>query len=491
MSKRIKTILWSAIALVVLIALALTLVLTAPAEEEASAPEVNIIELINENRSNVLSVHVVNPSDDYLVELVGEELWRIRDTMDLVQKTEMFDELITDIVIFSAMDIVEEDCANLSRYGLEEPKYSFELTMKDGTTYHYEIGAATADNNYYYVCEHGDNTVYYVPRASVSKIFLTRYSYLDTMILEGFNEEDATEFPHVSYVKIWNASNNVTMVLDEAEDGELGEHAIAQQSHLVMREPHFSLISIDKAEEPIYGTFGLYSTDIVKANITAEDLTEYGFDNPTATFEIVYNDIPVKLTLGAGFNEAEGYTAGAEVASTKIDSYFLIREGVDQIYVVDAADLPWIDIATKDMIAPTILLPNIRDIDAYEVTVDGVDYNIDIIPGEDIDDTGEYTATLNGKDVDMDSVRTYIQLVMMTSVQDLATVDLPDEPIISITYRYLDGAESVVKVYVMEDTTTYVTLDDKTTFLGRYGYVTKVIAESKDLAAGGEIDTEW
>lgn len=490
MSKRIKTILWSAIALVVLIALALTLVLTAPTEE-VSVPSVETIDLIKENRSDILSVHIVNPSDEYTVELVGEELWRVRDTMDLVQKAEMFDELITDMALLSATEIIEEDCQNLERYGLSEPKYSFLLKLNNGTEYYYNIGASTADNNSYYICENGKNTVYLVPRTAVSKIFLTRYSYLDTQVLETFDKNDATQFPHVSYVKIWNASNDVTLVLDEAKEGELGAHAVSQQSHLVLREPHFSLISIDKAEAPIFGTFGLTSSDIVKANITAEDLTKYGFDHPTATFEITYNDIPVKLTLGAGFNKTDGYTAGEAVQSTKIDSYFLIREGVDQIYTVRASDIPWIDVSTKDMISSTIILPNIIDVDSFEVVADGETYDIDIIPGAIADDSSDYTAKLNGKDVDMDSVRTYMQLVMMTSAQDLVTAEPSHDPMITVTYRYVGGGESVVKVYVEDDTTTYITLNDKTMFLGRYGYVTKVLAESKDLAAGNPVDTEW
>ena len=49
----------------------------------------------------------------------------------------------------------------------------------------------------------------------------------------------------------------------------------------------------------------------------------------------------------------------------------------------------------------------------------------------------------------------------------------------------------VVKVYVAEDTTTTVTLNDQTAFVGRSGFVNKVARESQNLAAGKAVDTEW
>ena len=76
MSKKIKTIIWSSVALVVLIALTVVLVLTAPSKNEdgTSTVSVNSIPLIREAYSDVESLHIKNQSDDYTIELVGEEL---------------------------------------------------------------------------------------------------------------------------------------------------------------------------------------------------------------------------------------------------------------------------------------------------------------------------------------------------------------------------------------------------------------------------------
>ena len=120
MSKKIKTIIWSGVALVVLIAVTIALVLTAPSQsgEGSSNVSVDTIALIRETYSDVESMHIKNQNDDYTIELVGEELWRIRDTMDLKQITYMYEQTLTYMSTFSAVEVIEEDCADLSRYGL-------------------------------------------------------------------------------------------------------------------------------------------------------------------------------------------------------------------------------------------------------------------------------------------------------------------------------------------------------------------------------------
>ena len=118
MSKKIKTIIWSGVALaLLLIAVTIALVLTAPSQsgEGSSNVSVDAIALIRETYSDVESMHIKNQNDDYTIELVGEELWRIRDTMDLKQITYMYEQTLTYMSTFSAVEVIEEDCADLCR----------------------------------------------------------------------------------------------------------------------------------------------------------------------------------------------------------------------------------------------------------------------------------------------------------------------------------------------------------------------------------------
>lgn len=493
MSKKIKTIIWSGVALVVLIAVTVVLVLTAPSQGEngSSTASVNSISLIKENYSDVESLHIKNQNDDYTIELVGEELWRIRDTMDLKQITYMYEQTLTYISTFSAVETIEENCADLSRYGLDDPQIIFESKYSNGNTYSFRIGLQTVDKSYYYLAKEGDNTVYTVAATSVASLLYTRYSYLDTEILESFDSDDSSAVPVINRVQITRPDLASPIVLDEAKDGELGETKI-QQSYLVMREPQFSLIAETYTEKVVYDNFGLKANGIVKANITDADRKTYGFDNPTARYEMTYDDnTTVVLTLGSGFNASAGFTEGERVAADKIDTYFLMREDVDQIYTVAASDIAWLKVQPKDLISSSVVFPNIVDLSGFDIQVNGEDYKIVFNPGKDASDSSDYTATLNGKDADMDNVRTYMQLIMLTSVQDISSEKPTGTPKLSITYHYRNGQTVVVRVYVAEDTTTIVTLNDQTVFVGRSGFVNKVAKESQNLAAGKAVDTEW
>lgn len=493
MSKKIKTIIWSSVALVVLIALTVVLVLTAPSKNEdgTSTVSVNSIPLIRETYSDVESLHIKNQSDDYTIELVGEELWRIRDTMNLKQVSYMYEQTLTNMSTFSATEIIEENCTDLSKYGLDDPQITFEIKYNNGNTYSFHIGLQTADKSCYYLVKEGDDTVYTVTATSVESLLYTRYSYLDTEILEGFDSDDSSTVPTINYVKISRPDLASPIVLDKAKDGELGETKV-QQSYLVMREPEFSLVDETSAESVIYDNFGLKANGIVKANITDEDRKTYGFDNPTARYEMTYDDnTTVVLTLGSGFNAAAGFTEGERVAADKIDTYFLIREDVDQIYTVAASDIGWLTVQAKDLISSSVVFPNIVDLTGFDVQIDGETYQVVIDPGKDVSDLNDYTATFNGKDANMDDVRNYMQLVMLTSVQDISSEKPIGTPKLTVTYHYRSGQTVVVKAYVAEDTTTIVTLNDQTAFVGRAGFVSKVAKESKNLAAGKAVDTEW
>lgn len=165
---------------------------------------------------------------------------------------------------------------------------------------------------------------------------------------------------------------------------------------------------------------------------------------------MTYDDnTTVVLTLGSGFNASAGFTEGEKVAADKIDTYFLIREDVDQIYTVAASDIGWLKVQAKDLISSSVIFPNIVDLNGFDVQVNGQTYQIAFDPGEDVSDSSDYTATLNGKDADMDAVRSYMQLVMLTSVQDVSTVKPTGVPkvddYLSLSERPDSGCEGLCR----------------------------------------------
>lgn len=492
MSKKIKALIFGGIAVVVLAAVAIVLVVTAPgSDEESSLASTDAIPLIDELSSDVDSLYVKNSTGEYTIETIGEDLWRIKDISDFKSLDYLYQQTLSNLCTFSALEVIEENCTDLDRYGLADPYISFVMKFTNGNTYSFHIGSKTADGENYYLIKDGETDVYLITATSITNLLLSKYSYLDTEIIPSFDEEDSEAVPYVNSVKISRPDLPYEIVMEEVEEGELGENPTSQ-SYLVMRQPQYARLDESKLQTLIFGNFGLAATDVVKANITDEDLTEYGFDNPTAVYEMTYDDnTTVKLTLGAGFNSADGYQKGQEVSASKIDSYYLIREDVDQIYVVSADSIEWEDVQPKDFISSTVVMPNILDIEGFDVNVKGQENKIVLTPGDDEDDSSTYTATLNGASVDMDQCRNYLQLLMLTNATDIYTGEIKGTEQLSITYHYKNGVTATVRFYVDEDNTTYITVNDTGKFIGRVGLINKVASETEKLKNGETVDIDW
>lgn len=491
MSKKIKALIFGGVAVVVLAAVAIVLTLTAPKSEESSLPSTNAFPLIDELYSDVESLHVKNATGEYTIENVGEDLFRVKDIADFKSLDYLYQQTLSNLCTFSALEVIEEDCADLSRYGLAEPAISFTMKFTNGNVYSYHIGSSTADKEKYYLSKDGESDVYLVTSTAVTNLWLSQYAYLDPEIIEGFDENDAEAVPKINHVTISRPDLPYDIVIEEAKDGELGEN-VSQQSYLVMRQPQFALLESSELQTLIFGNFGLSASDVVKANITAEDRTEYGFDNPTAVYEMTYdNNSTVKLTLGAGFNSEDGYEKGKKVDPSKIDRYFLIREDVDQIYVISADSIEWQSVQPKDMISSILVLPNIIDLSSVDVTVKGESHSLVLTPGKDENDSSDYTATLDGNAVDMDQSRTYLQLLMLTNATDIYTGEIKGTEQLTIVYHYKNGVTATVRVYVDETNAAYITLNDTSKFVGRAGLVNKVLSETQNLKNGKTVNLDW
>ncbi len=493
MSKKIKALIFGGAAVAVLTVIAIVLMVTAPkgADEESSFPSTNAIPLIDELYSDVESLTVKNETGEYTIENVGEDLFRIKDIADFKSLDHLYQKTLSGLCTFSALEVIEENCTDLARYGLAEPAISFTMKFTNGKSYSYHIGTATADKKSYYLKTDGETKVYLVASTAISNLLLSKYAYLDPEIIAGFDEKKQEEIPRINSATISRPDLPHDIVIEEAKDGELGEN-VSQQSYLVMRQPQFALLDEAKLQTLIFGNFGLSAVDIEKANITAEDRTKYGFDHPTAVYEMKYdNNSTVKLTLGAGFNSEDGYEKGKKVDASKIDRYFLIREDVDQIYVVSADSIEWQSVQPKDMISSIVVLPNIIDLSGIDITVKGESHSLVFKPGKDEDDSSDYTATLDGNTVDMDQSRSYLQLLMLTNATDVYKGDVKGSEQLSIVYRYKNGKAATVRVYVDESNAAYITLNDTSKFVGRTGFVNKVLTETQNLKNGKTVNLDW
>lgn len=498
MSKRIRTLVIGGAVLVVLAGLTVALLLWPAKEEEVlvESSSSTAITIASIESDQLQSAVIRNEEDEYTIELVGEKLWRIKDIQDFTANEGRYASTRNDLTTVTAMEIIEESCTDLSKYGLDSPAQEVNASFKDGTSYHIALGDVSPDGSRRYALrlDETNNTVYGLSSTALGSASLTRYDYLDTTIVRGITAEDGSAVqPVLNGVTITGNYLDTPIVIEEmtANDTDL----VSNMDALKMTSPVKSLLDMDWITKSISPLVGLTASAVVKANPTAEDLTAYGLAQPYMTIDLKYEKTSsCKLLIGAG-TDAEGNPAKF---AKDIVSYYVMKDGTDLVYAVAKESLPCAGAQPKDVLSTLITLPNIAIVDKVEVLLDGTNHVLEIIqtPNEDpekADDPNQnkYTFRLDGKEVKDDISRKFYQVLLGTSIQDVNTAKPTGSPTLTISYYQNTGRVDKVEFYVESDLTTIVALNGDASYIGRSGMVEKVRKELVNLQNGEMIDPDF
>lgn len=508
--KKLGLIIGAAIVIVLAGLVALLLLLPEDTGDTTSSgtSSSEVVTLIEEDVENLESVVIRNTEDEYTIESVGESIWRIKAIQDFTPVASKYDSTLEDVCSLRANKMVVENCEDLSQFGFDEPTASMELTFTNGNTYALTVGDLSPDGTYRYVIWTGESTVYAVSKSNISCLELTRYDYLDTSIIPTYTDEEGNEVtPTVNSVTLTRPDLNEPVILKQVDNAELqemgfaSENSVATQS-LVMTSPVNALISTtiypnndqNSAYDPIYDTFGLSGDAVVRANPSEEELAELGFDSPSATLEVHYNDsFSWTLIAGAGLDADGNPTDVAE----SIVSYYLMKEGLAEVFLVDAADIPWVTLNPKLLLSSVVTLPMINDVVKLEFAFDGGEVSdvLDITTIWTESDTSggepssENTFTFNGEPVEDGNARQLYQLVLNPSIQDINWDREPTgAPKLTVQFTLVDDTVIRFDVYIEDDLTTIVSLNGNNAYIGRSGYVDKVKREVQNMRDNGAVE---
>lgn len=494
MSKKVKTLIIGGIVLILLIGVLIILPILLKEDEpknDLSSDLSELVTLIEGNPYDVEYVHIVNETDDYVIDKQAEEVWGIDKIMDFVQTSYMYSETIAAASNLTAANTIEENSSDIGKFGLKNPSLTLEVKMKDKELFTLIAGDLSPDRALRYACIKGENTVYGFSANALARFYYSSTKYIDTVLVPGLDSDQLSDIPVINEMSVSRPDLEKPIILKEYEEGELSENAPMQAS-VYMSSPVRALISETPAQTYIYENFGIQAESIVKANPTEEEWKEYGFDQPTSEFSLRYNDTStVKVVTGKGVEcqheESEDLTGHQHV----IEYYYAKRDDINQIFLVRASALKWMNFNAKDIISSVILLPSIKDLASLDVTVNGEKNVIAFNRGEDPADVNSYTAALNGKEANVTDAKSYMNLCLNTAVQDLNTVIPTVAPKVTIQYNYLNGKKDVVDIYVLEDRSCIVALNGSPDFTGRAGFVDKLEKEMANLKNGKAVDIEW
>lgn len=154
MSKRNIILLVSLLAALAVVAVSIVLLLRNPPEEEG-----NELLLVSDiPYDSIQAMTITSESGVIRVERQGEG-WAAAGS-DMAVDSLTCEGMATYLSYVYAVAVVEEDAADPSRYGLDNPSLTAELTLADGSHLEFAFGLPTTDQTAVYFMKSGDASVY-------------------------------------------------------------------------------------------------------------------------------------------------------------------------------------------------------------------------------------------------------------------------------------------------------------------------------------------
>ncbi len=465
MKKQLRLIIIIVAAIAVL-ALALWGISLIPKQNDDISSGVNqTVEIFEVDKGKIQSIKIKNQRGEYTLISDGEGGFYEESIKGFPQYAAMVTSVVNASSKVTAKRLVEENCLELSKYGLDTPNTETLLTEKDGTTHALKIGDEAAGGGYYFTYN-GKNDVYTVSLVSVSALEYIPLDLIDIMLTDTLDEIYFEKIVLAGTVR----EEPITIV-----SMDKGDEDVTVLFSYDITSPGNTHLNMNIASTFLSQFSGMYAQTAVVLAPTEDQLREYGFDNPYST---------VTLT-----NEGREQT----VLVGKVDEdgmAYLMRSDRDIIYKVTAAAYDWIEKQYPELVSNIFLTPYIGDVN--EVVIEFGDENYTF--KTDYSDETDLTVTYKGAKQDPDNFKRLYQLLVTAYAEEYSVEKAQGSPVLTVTYNYKDGR--VDKLELFEATTdarkTVIVVNGKEMdFLMRYTFVERVKAAISDLFNGNQIITDW
>ena len=172
--------------------------------------------------------------------------------------------------------LIEENCTDLAKFGLDKPEATVEFTYESGNVRKFFIGDQTPSNSDYYVMADGKNTVYSASLSSLNNYLKPVKDFIDNTVLEQPADD---ETPRVDKLTIEREDLDYDIVLEYDKRSEDTYSGGTSSTHM-MTNPVEAFLSGDKSGTVITGMFGLYAKDIYSVHCKESDIAGAGLNEP-------------------------------------------------------------------------------------------------------------------------------------------------------------------------------------------------------------------
>lgn len=397
---------------------------------------------------NVTALSWTNDSGTF--SFTKDEAWVYDDDNAFPVDEEKINDLLEQFTSFAAAFAID-DVEDYAQYGLDEPICTIRITAGE-ESYTVELGDFSKMDEQRYISI-GDGRAYLVSHDPLDEF--------DAVLRDMILDDTIPEFDTAEQIE-FSGSENYTILRDED-----GKSICADDIYFTDGQP----LDTDNVDTLLSAIQSLSLTNYVSYNVTDEELTTFGLDDPELTIEMEYStrddDGNVEdsgtllLCISRNPEEVAAYEEAVEKDEDDLpDITCYVRVGQSQIvYEISQSVYDQLTAVSYDTLRhQKLFTADFDTVTSIDVALSGENYTFTYNPPEDKDDEdAEGTWTYNAEEFDVYDLKTALRAISASSFTDETptgqeeislTVHLDNEdfPTFTLTLYRLDGTNCIAAV---------------------------------------------
>lgn len=456
MSKRVRTLLFSGIAVLVLVALLVVLLIlpdpnndklnggtttTAPQEDTSIRLWDKTQKDAEGNAVTVKEVTVKNENGSYTLIGDKEAVLLLKSHKDLPHAKENASALSTQLQSVVVSRLIEENPATAEKFGFDTekgPAVEVSATYSDGSSFAFELGDANPSGGGVYLRVKGGKAVYLYSAASAAVFYYKEGDYLTktpiTAPTPHDTEDAASDTVIVREVELSGSVRPSTIYFQVSGEPSVEGQIAASSSGYYVKKPYFRNVNMNSEliQASAYSLFT--AADVAAVNPTAAQLAEFGLTKPYSqcafTLAVQHpnetkNEDDKTVTTFTYYNVFKYVVKLGDKTEDGLRYAVVYQEGklFPIVYLVNEKDIAWASAQYDDIADNFLFYTYIRNVKSMKLTLDGTatTFNLQHLDA-DADETLAVTA--NGKTYKAADFRVLYQELMGVQ-RSSATTDEP------------------------------------------------------------------
>lgn len=508
MSKRVRTLILSLVAVVVLVGALLLLLFVLPKKGDSSSSadssdtSITVYDkTANSSGVTVSKMSIKNTNEQFTLSPNADGQLVVESYMDLPINTSEIQTLSLDVLSLTATKKIADSADDPSLYGFDSPQAVIDATFSDGSSVTITMGSLSPLKEGYYTQVKGDNTVYLVGKSYGDEFVQSSLKYIGKSVITA-PSADSSSTSDQAVVRSMNLYGTVRA----SKPFAFREHQDTDRSDLdnfdyVITSPYVTGLNSDTMST-VTSTTSLTAADVVKAHPAAADLKTYGLDNPYSVCE---------MTLAVQSTSTDSSSSGSSTASSSSSkvktyyndakhivklggkdsdgNYYALIDNYNVVYTVSSTAVPWAETKYSDAANRMLFTTNIANVSSISVNSEGKNtvFSLTQNPNE-TDNDKKLTVTVEGTTYPTSDFRLLYQVFMGVNRYGDTDKKPSGDPVVTFTMNMSDSSTFVARFYKLDANLYLCAIDGGESYTVKVSDVEKMQTQLKNYLNGQSVE---